>query len=162
MKVNWQIRAPKVRLIDENGKIEGVFERNKAIFFAKNRGYDLALVSENAQPPVAKLIDYGKYKYKQRKSAQKSKKSKNELKEIRLSMKISEHDLGIKINRAEKFLNKGYKVRINLRLKGREMQFQQKASESLEKIIEKLKEKGEVETRPHKERNQFIVQLKPK
>ncbi len=162
MKINWQIRAPKVRLIDENGKIEGVLERNKAIFFAKNRGYDLALVSENAQPPVAKLINYGKYKYKQEKSAQKSKKKRTGLKEIRLSMKISEHDLGIKVNRAEKFLKKGHKVKINLRLKGREMQFQQKALKLLEEIVEKLKEKGEIETKPFKERNQFIVQLKPK
>lgn len=139
----------------------GVFERNKAIFFAKNRGYDLGLVAGNTQPPVAKLINYGKYQYEQGKLAKKQKKKKTGLKEIRLSMKISEHDLGIKINRAEKFLDKGHKVRINLRLRGREMQFQQKAFEVLEEIIGKLKEKGEVETRPYKERNQFIVQLKP-
>ena len=80
----------------------GVFERDRAIFFAKDRGYDLALVSENSQPPVAKLIDYGKFKYDREKMIKKQqKKKKGGLKEIRISLKISEHDLGIKTSRAK-------------------------------------------------------------
>jgi len=142
----------------------GTFEIKKAIFFAKDRGYDLVLVAPRAQPPVAKLLDYGKFKYQQEKLLQKQKKKSKvaELKEIRFSLKISPHDLEIKTKKALKFLEKGHKVRLNLRLMGREMQFQSKAIEFLSKIIEDLKEKGELETRPKREKNQFFAQIKPK
>ena len=121
----------------------------------------MALVASNVNPPVAKLIDYGKYRYQQKKLAKKQRK-KEGLKEIRLSLKISEHDLGIKAKKTEKFLEKGYKVRINLRLKGREMQFKGKAFELLNQFVDNLKEKAVAETRPYQERKQFITQLKPK
>jgi translation initiation factor IF-3 len=137
----------------------GIFELSRAIFFAKEKGCDLALVSEDAQPPVAKLVDYGKLQYRQEKLAQKSKKQKHGLKEIRLSLKISEHDLEIKTKRAEQFLAEGYKVKINVKLMGREMQFKEKVYSLLEKVVKNLEEKGTVETPPYQERNQFICQL---
>lgn len=140
----------------------GIFELKKAIFFAKNRGYDLTLVSQNTQPPVAKLINWGKQQYRLEKLAAKQKKKKTSLKEIRLSMKISEHDLMIKSKKASNFLEKGHRVKVSLRLKGREMQFRDKAFEVLEKLTEDLKEIGEIEVKPYRERNQFIAQYKPK
>lgn len=140
----------------------GLFERNKAIFFAKNRGYDLALVAENANPPTAKLIDYGKYKYDQEKAIKKQKKKKEGLKEVRLSAKISFHDLEIKAKKAEKFLEKGYNVKVNVRLRGREMQFKNSALELIDRFAEIVKDKGDMEIKPFQERNQFFAQFKPK
>jgi len=151
-----------LRVIDENGKVAGIFERREAISFARDRGYDLVLVAPNSQPPIAKLLDFGKLKYEREKAIQKQKQKTKGLKEIRISLKISKHDLDIKISRAIKFLEKGYKVRINLKLKGREMQFKEKAFELLEKIIDNLAKIAEIEIQPFQERNQFSVQLKPK
>jgi len=151
-----------VRLVDENGEFVGILERDKAIFFAKDRGFDLAIVAENANPPVAKLIDFGKYQYEQEKIARKQRKGKTgELKEIRIGFKISEHDLDIKIKRAEKFIVKGHRVRVNLRLRGREMQFQPRAYEMLAKFAEKLAKISTIESPASKERNQFNILLKP-
>lgn len=149
-------------MIDENGQAIGIFERREAIFFAQDRGFDLVLVAPNSQPPIAKLLDFGKLKYEQERAARKQKQKAKGLKEIRISLKISEHDLEIKISRAIRFLEKEYKVRINLRLKGREMQFKEKAFELLKKITDDLAKIAEIETQPYQERNQFSVQLKPK
>jgi len=105
------------------------------------------------------LVDYGKLQYQQEKLAQKSKKSKHGLKEIRLSLKISDHDLEIKTRKAKQFLQEGHKVKINLKLMGRERQFKDKAYSLLEEVVKNLEEKGTVEIPPHQENNQFICQL---
>jgi translation initiation factor IF-3 len=140
----------------------GIFELSRAIFFAKEHGCDLALVSENTTPPVAKLVDYGKLQYRKEKMAQKQKKQKHGQKEIRVSLKISPHDLEIKTKRASQFLTEGYKVKINLRLMGREMQFRSKAYDVLNSVIDGLSDVSDVETPPFQERNQFNCQLTQK
>jgi translation initiation factor IF-3 len=117
--VNNQIRAPQVRIIDENGKQIGVLELEKALQMARERNLDLIQVTEKTEPPVCKIMDYGKYLYWFQKK-EKGIKRGGEIKGIRLGYNISQHDLETRAHQAEKFLKKGNKVRIEMILKGRE------------------------------------------
>jgi translation initiation factor IF-3 len=139
--INNQIRAEEVRLIDEEEKQLGVIPFQEALQLAKDRGLDLIQVTEKVEPPVCKLGDYGKYLYQQEKKAKETKKPEGgELKEVRLTFTISDHDLATRAKQAEKFLSKGHRVRVTLRLKGRQHTLEQYAREKLEKFLEVLKE----------------------
>ncbi len=139
--VNNRIRAREVRVIDENGKQVGVLELSKALQLSLERNLDLVQVTEKVDPPVCKLMDYGKYLYqKEKKEKEVKKKSGGELKGIRLSFKISQHDMETKANRAAKFLKQGNKVMIELRLKGREKALGDFAKEKIGKFLEILKD----------------------
>lgn len=129
--INNQIRAREIRVIDETGKQLGVLFKEKAIQIAKERGFDLIQVTEKVEPPVCKLLDYGKYLYNLQKKEKAAKHHKTgELKGIRLTFGISEHDLETRVKQSEKFLKKGNKVRIEMALKGRQ---RSKALESFAK-----------------------------
>ena len=119
---NEQIRAPQVQTIDENGKNLGILDTSKAIELAKEKGLDLVEISSKTNPPICKIIDYGKYQYMQEKKErkQKVKQKRVELKQIRIGFTTSSHDLGIKAKQIEKFLKDGHKVRVDMRLRGRE------------------------------------------
>ncbi len=134
LKINQEISSPELRLIDENGKQLGVVSRDQAMYLAYEAELDLAEVNSNSNPPVAKIMDYGKYRYAQEKleSKQKSRSRGPETKEIRLSFKINQHDLDFKKKQAIKFLSDGDKVKISLRLIGREMAFKEKVRDILE------------------------------
>lgn len=123
-------------LIDEEGVSQGVVSFDQAMFLAYDKDLDLALVNEKIQPPICKLMDYGKYLYSTEKQSakQKAKSHSGELKEIRLGIKIGEHDLSTKIEKIRKFLDRGDKVKISIQLRGREMMFRAKADELIEKI----------------------------
>jgi len=150
-------------LIDETGKSHGPTPTSEALEMAKIAGLDLVEVAPNANPPVAKIIDFGKFLYQKEKSLQKQKKHKvGGLKEVRFGLKTSEHDQEIKINRARKFLEKKYKVRINLKLIGREMAFLPRGFELIEKIAKSLSDVGNPEEKPNKEKNIISVTIKPK
>ena len=139
--INNQIRAQEVRLIDETGKQMGVVPFQQGLDLAQERGYDLIQVTEKVAPPVCKLGEYGKYLYQQEKKAKETKKQDSgELKEIRLTYSISNHDLETRIKQAEKFLQKGNRLRITLRLKGRQNALQGYAKEKIENFMEKLQE----------------------
>ena len=139
--VNNRIRAREVRLIDETGKQLGVLELGKALQIARERGFDLIQVTEKLEPPVCKLMDYGKYLYQQQKKEKATKHQRvRELKGIRLSFGISEHDLETRVHQAEKFLKKGYKIRVEMRLRGREKAHQDFAREKIKKFLEVLEE----------------------
>jgi len=139
--VNNRIRAREVRLIDETGKQLGVLELEKALQIARERGFDLIQVTEKLEPPVCKLMDYGKYLYQQQKKEKAAKHHRvSELKGIRLSFGISEHDLETRVHQAEKFFKKGYKIRIEMRLRGREKAHQDFAREKIKKFLEILEE----------------------
>lgn len=142
-RVNEQILAPQLIVIDENGTNLGIISKEDALEEARNRDLDLVEVSPKSNPPIAKFINYGSFKYKKEKQERKNKaKQKNaEIKTIKLSLRIGEHDLEIRANQAVKFLNNGDKVKIELQLKGRENQHLNLAKESIGKIIEKIKEK---------------------
>lgn len=121
-RMNNNITAPSVRLIDENGVQVGVIDKNEALRLAQEKGMDLIEVSSKINPPICKILDYGKYRYQKQKQEQKAKKKqkKSQLKGIRLSLRIGKHDLEFKARQAEKFLNEGHKVKIEIILKGRE------------------------------------------
>jgi len=120
--INNQIRVEKVRLIDENGKQLGIVDLNEAIRRAQEKGLDLIKVTEKVEPPVCKIMDYGKYLYrlKKKEKEQTNHQKKGDLKIIRLTFAISSHDLKIRTETAQKFLEKGYKVKVIMFLRGRE------------------------------------------
>jgi len=142
LRINEYIRAPKVRLIDENGNQVGVVSREEALFAADKVSLDLIEVSANQEIPVVKIMDYGKYKYEQDKKNQKSKKAQKnqDVKGIRLSVKIGKHDFETKLKKARSFLDKGHKVSLELRFKGREMAHKDLGEKVLREFIAGLEE----------------------
>ena len=138
--VNRQIRAREVRLIDETGKQLGVIDLEKALQLASERSLDLIQVTEKVEPPVCKIMDYGKYLYQEKKKEKlTAKKQKGgELKGVRLGFSISQHDLEVRANLAEKFLKQGNKVRIEMILRGREKALGNFAKEKINKFLETL------------------------
>ena len=145
--VNNRIRAKEVRLIDETGKQVGVVSLEEALRMAEERNLDLIQVTERVEPPVCKLGDYGKYLYQEEKKEKSAHKQRvGEVKGIRLGFNISLHDLETKANLAEKFLNKGNRIRIELRLVGREKALQGFAREKVEKFLEILNSKVPIKT----------------
>jgi len=118
--INNQIRAREVRVVDETGKQLGVFALGEALRLAQERNLDLIQVTEKVEPPVCKLGDYGKYLYSLQKKEKTTKTKAGEIKGVRISFAISPHDLETKAKMAEKFLKKGYRVRVELILKGRQ------------------------------------------
>lgn len=129
-KVNEEIKAAEVFLIEDNGKTYGRVAIDQAMYLAYEKGVDLVEISGKANPPIVKLIDYGKFQYEQHKkiSKQKSKQKSSELKEIRVTLKIEKHDFETKVKKAIKFLDNGDKVRITVIMKGRENIFPDKAT----------------------------------
>lgn len=141
-RVNQQIRVPEVFLIDENGKNIGVMSTSKALAMAEEVGLDVVEVNPKVQPPVVKILDYWQFKYKKEKEAkkQKVKQKKVEIKGIRLSVRISQHDFDFRLEQAKKFLARGDKLKLELILKGRERQHPEKAEEIMKKFYYLLKE----------------------
>lgn len=138
---NEQIRTPQVQAIDENGKNLGILDTNKAIILAKERGLDLVEVSSKTQPPICRIIEYGKYQYMQEKKAkkQKAQQRKFEMKEIRIGFTTSVHDLEVKVRKVEEFLKEGHKVKVDIRLRGREKAHGDLAKEKLMAFISMIK-----------------------
>lgn len=142
-RVNEQLRVlPEVGLIDENGANLGVMPTGKALELAVERGYDLVEVSPKANPPIAKLMDFGQFKYEKEKEARKQKaKSHNvEVKGVRLSLRIGAHDMEVRREQAKRFLEKGDKVQIEIVLRGREKQYANLAKGVMDKFFELLKQ----------------------
>ncbi len=139
-RVNDQIRIPEVFLIDENGERLGVVPTDKAISMAQAAEMDLVEVDPSAKPSVAKIMDYGQFKYERDKLAHKQRlqQKKVETKGIRLSARISKHDFGFRIEQAKKFLEKGNKLKVELNLKGRERQHLNKAVEVINEFVKEL------------------------
>ena len=137
VRLNHQIKAPTLRVISEEGEQVGIMTTSEALALAQANGLDLVEVSPVAQPPVAKLIDFAKYKYQQKKMEQQQKKKakKTEVKTIWLSMRISEHDMGIKAKKVIEFLTDGDLVRIELRMRGREQAFGEQGHKQLQTFL---------------------------
>jgi len=145
--INNNIRAKEVRLVAGEGEHFGVVPIAKALQVAEERGLDLVQVTDNVTPPVCKVIDYGKYAYKENKKKKKQEKTANfQVKVIRLGFSISEHDMKTRIGSAEKFLEEGNHVKIVLPLKGRQKALQEVGREKINKFLLMLKEKVEVKT----------------
>jgi len=139
--VNERIKAPEVFLIDENGEKVGATPTFKALEIAKEAELDLVQVDPKGNPPVAKIMDFGKFKYEQEKKEHKQKvqQKKVEIKCIRLSMRISKHDFDFRVEQAKSFLEKGNKLKLELMLKGRERQHPEKAVETIHNFMDELR-----------------------
>tara|TARA_B100000767_G_scaffold201626_1_gene188524 strand:+ start:183 stop:728 length:546 start_codon:yes stop_codon:yes gene_type:complete len=162
-KANERIRALDVQVIGSDGGNLGAMPLNKAIEIAKGEGLDLIEISPNANPPVCKIMDMGKYKYDLQKKANIAKKKQKvvSLKEIKLRPGTDTHDYNFKIKNAKKFITKGDKVKFTVKFKGREMQHTELGKELMKKIIEETKEIAKVESRPKFEGRQMVMIIQP-
>jgi translation initiation factor IF-3 len=163
-RINGAIRAPKVRCIDPEGEQLGVLDTHDAIRKAEDFGLDLVEVQPNADPPVCKILDYGKFKYEAQKRANEARKKQKiiEVKEIKLRPNIDEHDYQVKMRNVQKFLNAGDKVKVTLRFRGREMAHQELGANVLTRVREETDEFAKVEAMPKLEGRQMIMVLSPK
>ena len=145
--INEQIRDKEVRLIGEDGEQLGIMSAKEALKMAKEADLDLVKIAPTAKPPVCKIIDYGKYRYElARKEKEAKKKQKTiDIKEVRLSPNIEENDLNTKVNAARKFIQKGDKVKVTLRFRGREMAHMQQSKHILDDFAEKLSDVAVIE-----------------
>jgi len=164
LRVNQMIRVREVRLIDDKGGQRGILPTSEALKIAKEAGLDLVEVSPNANPPVCKLLDYGKYKFDQEKRTKESKKKQKlvKLKEIRMQPKIDDHDLIFKTNHIKKFLGEGNKVKVTVRFRGRELAHTDRGEMVLNRVLELLGDDFTVEKRPHMEGRFMSMFLNPK
>ncbi|MCI8938374.1 MAG: translation initiation factor IF-3 [Dorea sp.] len=158
--INEQIRDREVRVVSASGEQLGIMSSREAMKLAQEAELDLVKIAPKAQPPVCKIIDYGKFKYEQtRKEKEAKKKQKTvEIKEVRMSPNIDTNDLNTKIHNAKKFLEKGNKVKVTLRFRGREMAHVQQSRHILDDFAETLKEIASIEKAPKLEgRNMSMV-----
>jgi translation initiation factor IF-3 len=149
-RLNHQIRAQSLRVIDEDGQQLGILSKNEALKLAEEQGLDLVEISPNADPPVAKIVDWGKYNYQRTKQLQKSKKNAKslEVKQMRFGLKIGEHDLGVKLRKVTDFLETGHKVKITVFYRGREMAHKDLGFKLADKVIESFGETIIVDQQP--------------
>ncbi len=162
-KANERIRATQVQVINNDGTNLGTLSTQEAINIAKQKGLDLIEISPNANPPVCKIIDIGKYKYDLQKKTNKAKKKQKiiNLKEIKLRPVTEIHDYNFKIKNAQKFLSKGDKVKFTVQFKGREMQHTHLGHELIERIINDTNAVGKVEVQPKLEGKQIVMIVQP-
>ena len=162
-RANERIRALDVQVIGSDGGNLGAMPLNKAIELAKQESLDLIEISPNANPPVCKIMDMGKYKYDQQKKANKAKKNqkKIELKEIKLRPVTEVNDYSFKIKNAQKFLSKGDKVKFTIKFKGRELQHKNLGNELMDKIKADMENIGKVELQPKFDGKQMIMVVQP-
>ena len=156
--------ADPVRLVDQDGEMVGVIGLRDAIDRAMDVGLDLVEVSPNADPPVCKVLDYGKYKYDaQKRAAEARKKQKTiDIKEIKMRPSIDDHDYDVKMRNIVKFLGEGDKVKVTLRFRGREMAHQELGMRVLDRVKDQLEELGKVEQFPKMEGRQMTMVLAPR
>jgi translation initiation factor IF-3 len=147
LRINDSIRVTPVRLIDDNNNQLGIIETHKGIAIARDKGMDLVEVSPTAEPPVCRIMDFGKWLYEQKRKNKQSHKKQHTvvLKEIRLRPKIDQHDLKIKVNHAIKFIEKGHKVQFTMLFRGREMMFVNRGYEIMEDVLATMEECAKLE-----------------
>jgi translation initiation factor IF-3 len=164
IRVNHRIRVPEVRVIDANGEMLGVLSTHEALRRAQEQGLDLVEVNPKAEPPVCKILDFGKYKYEEKKKAGEAKRKQTvvEIKEIKLRPKTDDHDIAFKTKAARRFLEAGHKVKFTVRFRGREITHPEKAQEQLTLLIQGTEDLANVETRAMMEARAMTVLVAPK
>jgi len=162
-KANQRINSQEVQVITSSGENLGIMSTSKAISIAKEEGLDLIEIAPNANPPVCKIIDMGKFKYEAQKKANKAKKKqkKIELKEIKLRPVTEVHDYNFKLKNAQKFLSKGDKVKFTIRFKGRELMHSNLGNDLMNRILEDIKSVGKVEMSPKLDGKQMVMVIQP-
>ena len=163
-RFNTLIQSDKVRVIDENGENIGVMFTNEAIEQAASVGLDLVEVSPNADPPVCKFLDVGKFRYEAQKKANLARKTQKtqEIKEIKMRPNIDDHDYDVKMRAVGRFIDEGDKVKITLRFRGREMAHQQLGMNLLRRVQEDTADVAKIEAYPRMEGRQMLMVLSPK
>jgi translation initiation factor IF-3 len=163
-RINRGIRATSIRLINHNGEMIGVVSVTEGLRLAEEAGLDLVEISPGAEPPVCKILDFGKYKYEVQKRDHEARKKQKviQIKEIQLRPTIDKHDLDIKIKRTIGFLQEGDRVRISLRFRGREMDHTDLGMKVITHVQDALKDYGKVDHPPKMEGKQIIMTLGPK
>ena len=163
LPINEQIRLKQVQLIDDKGQKLGIMDTSAALDIAYEKDLDLVLVAPNGNPPVCKIMNYGKYKFEQAKKEKEAKKKQKvfELKELRITPNTEEHDFNFKVKNAKKFLEDGCKVKITVRFRGRELNYVKQGETILNKFIEELSDVATPEKKPILEgKNMFIILAK--
>lgn len=163
-RFNQFIQSPQVRVIDDEGENLGVLRTEEAIERAQAAGLDLVEVSPNAEPPVAKFLDVGKFKYEAQKKANAARKSQKtqDIKEIKMRPNIDDHDYDVKMRKVNQFIGEGDKVKITLRFRGRELSHQQLGMQLLQRVQEDVKETAKIEAFPRMEGRQMLMVISPK
>lgn len=164
MLLNEGIRAREVRLIDQNGEQLGIKSKNEALDIAARVNLDLVLVAPNAKPPVARIMDYGKFKFEQQKKEKEARKNQKviSIKEVRFSPTIDEHDFNTKLRNALKFLEKGDKVKASIRFKGRAITHKEIGQRVLDRFAEACKDVATIESHPKMDGRSMFLVLAPK
>jgi len=164
LRINEEIRAREIRVIDENGQQLGIMSLRDALRIASERNLDLVEVAPNAKPVVCRIMDYGKHRYEQSKRDKLAKKKQKviNVKEIRMTPQIDEHDFNVKTRSVEKFLKAGDKVKVTIRFRGREIVHTTLAKEKLEELANNVKDVGVIERVPKLEGRNMIMILAPK
>jgi translation initiation factor IF-3 len=163
-RVNGDITSHKVRLIDAEGEMIGVKTLDEALRIAEGTGLDLVEVSPNAEPPVCKILDYGKFRYEEQKKKHEARKKQKiiEVKEIKLRPNIDQHDYDVKMRAVQRFVESGDKVKVTMRFRGRELAHQELGMQVLNRVRDQFEELTKVEQFPRMEGRQMIMVLAPR
>lgn len=165
MPINGQIRARQMLVIGPNGEQLGIKSKDEALTLASYAGFDLVMINEKADTPVCKLMDYNKFKYEKKKklkeSQKKQKENNAEMKEYRLSPNIDVHDFNTKLTNARKYLEKGHKIKLSIRFKGREMQFTSKGKDVLLRFAKEAEDISTLESAPALDGRTMVAILAP-
>ena len=163
-RVNDEIAVMRVRLVDERGNMVGIVGRNDALSMASDVGLDLVEIAPNADPPVCKILDFGKYKYEEQKKKNEARKKQKiiEVKEIKLRPSIDDHDYDVKMRSMVKFIEEGDKVKVTMRFRGRELAHQELGMDVLVRVRDDLDEIAKVEQMPRMEGRQMTMVVSPK
>ncbi|MEH2074569.1 MAG: translation initiation factor IF-3 [Nostoc sp.] len=163
-QINERIRFPKIRVIDTDGAQLGIMPPQEALQVAEEKELDLVLISDKADPPVCRIMDYGKYKFEQEKKAREARKKQHtaDVKEVKMRYKIEEHDYNVRVKQAERFLKDGDKVKATVMFRGREIQHSDLAEELLKRMATDLEPYGELQQAPKKEGRNMMMLISPK
>jgi translation initiation factor IF-3 len=162
--INERIRFPQIRVVDNDGSQLGIMAPRDALKIAEEKELDLVLVSDKADPPVCRIMNYGKFKFEQEKKAREARKKQHtaDVKEVKMRYKIEEHDYMVRVNHAKRFLNAGDKVKATITFRGREIQHSHLAEELLNRMANDLKDIAELQQAPKKEGRNMIMFMAPK
>lgn len=163
-QINERIRFPKIRVIDTDGAQLGIMPPLEALQLAEEKELDLVLISDKADPPVCRVMDYGKYKFEQEKKAREARKKQHtaDVKEVKMRYKIEEHDYNVRVKQAERFLKDGDKVKATVMFRGREIQHSDLAEDLLKRMATDLEPFGELQQAPKKEGRNMMMLISPK
>ncbi len=161
-RTNKQIRSPEIRLLDPEGSMLGIFSAKEALAMAQEQELDLIEINPKSTPPVCRIMDYNKFKYQQSKSNQANKQKKTEMKTLRVSVRVSLNDLAVRARKAEAFMEKGMKVKLQVQMRGREKAHPEVAEETMKNFVKMIETEYTFESEPKLIGDSSFAVIKPK